>query len=89
LYDGTKASVDQAESKIEVRVEASPAIRQYEIILPANGMPGRVLLLGAALDQLDDAGYKVHKKGWWMSLDKRTLHVLFLSDNFTLNVLKQ
>jgi alpha-glucosidase (family GH31 glycosyl hydrolase) len=89
LSDGTRASVSQESSRIEVHGQGSPVIRQYQVILPAAGAPKEVVLSGESLERLDDIGYRVHKRGWWLSPDQRTLRVLFSSDNFTLAVLNR
>jgi len=89
LADGSKASADQDPSRIEVRAQGSPVLRDYEIILPALKIPKKVLLSGENLEILDDIGYRVHKKGWWWDPAQQTLHVLFASEDFTLDVASQ
>jgi alpha-glucosidase (family GH31 glycosyl hydrolase) len=86
LADGSKASVDQQGSRIEVRGTGSPQLMNYEIILPASAAPKSVQLSGSSLEAIDDIGYKLHRKGWWLSTDRHTLHVLFSSADFTLEV---
>jgi alpha-glucosidase (family GH31 glycosyl hydrolase) len=86
LYDGTAVTAEQDPSGVQVKVERSPVIRQYEIVLRAGKAPREVALPGQHLDKLDDAGYRARKKGWWLNPDDRTLHVLFVTDNFRLKI---
>lgn len=86
LYDGTRAIAEQESSQIQVKVERSPVIRQYEIVLPAATAPREVTVSGQRLDRLDDSGYRARKKGWWLDSAKGTLHALFLAGQFTLSV---
>ncbi|MBZ5667346.1 MAG: hypothetical protein LAO30_22435 [Acidobacteriia bacterium] len=89
LADGTRASVRQRDSSVEVRGQGAPLARQYEVVLSATGVPARVLLSGERLERLDDIGYRVRRKGWWMSVDQHTLHVLFSASDFALEVLSR
>jgi alpha-glucosidase (family GH31 glycosyl hydrolase) len=89
LSDGTKGSVDQQPSGIEVRGTGSQQLRSVEVILPTSGVPKNVLLSSHHLEALDDIGYRLHKRGWWLSPDQHTLHVLFSSADFTLEVVTQ
>ncbi len=86
LYDGTVALVHQDKFRINVRVEHSPLVRQYELTLPIAGRPREVTLAGEAVGEIDDAGRRVRKTGWWLSKEDGTLHVSLLKDNFEVNV---
>jgi alpha-D-xyloside xylohydrolase len=86
LYDGTTVTVEQEASGIQVRAEGSSVTRQYEVVLPDGKAPREVTLSGQHLDKLDNAGYRLRKKGWWVNSDERTLHVLFVTDNFVVKV---
>ena len=79
LADGSKAFVDRQGSRIEVRGTGSLQLMNYEIILPVSAAPKSVQLSGSSLKAIGDIGYKLHKKGWWLSTDRHTLHVLFSS----------
>jgi alpha-glucosidase (family GH31 glycosyl hydrolase) len=85
LYDGTKASVDQNSSHIIVKGK-SPTIHQYEVTVNVDRAPDGVLLSGQRLVKLDAAGYRGHKTGWLFDEDTKMLHALFLTTNFTLQV---
>jgi len=79
-------TVEQEASGIQVRAEGSSVTRQYEVVLPDGKAPREVTLSGQHLDKLDNAGYRLRKKGWWVNSDERTLHVLFVTDNFVVKV---
>ncbi|MGH9397144.1 MAG: glycoside hydrolase family 31 protein [Terriglobia bacterium] len=86
LYDGTAATARQDPARVEVRVEHSPFLRQYQVALPVARAPRKVALDGYVLGRLDDAGYRARKTGWWLNPDDGSLHVLFSKDNFELNI---
>ena len=88
-YDGTRATADQNAGAFRVKVEHSPVIRSYEVILPSNAPPRQVILTGKPLIQLDDSGYRSRKQGWWMEAAEGTLHVLFAADDFVLDVTRR
>jgi len=85
-YDGTTATAVQSGNHFDVRVEHSPTVRLYEVILPLLQAPHDVTLSGKPLASLDDDAYRARKQGWWLNLAARQLHVLCLADNFTLTV---
>ena len=61
-------------------------IRPYEVILPSTPHARQVSLTGKPLTHLDDSGYRARKQGWWMDATEGTLHVLFVADDFVLDV---
>ncbi len=88
LYDGAIAMAHQEPSRITVRVEKSPAVRQYDVILSGVTSPREVKLAGEALKKLDNQGYRNRNTGWWQNPGDGSLHVLFSKDNFELNITK-
>jgi len=86
LYDGTSVTADQDPTRIQVSGEHSPVVRQVELILPIAKEPRLVTLAGEPLEKLDDASYRAGKQGWWLHPEDGTLHVLFVKDNFKLQV---
>jgi alpha-glucosidase (family GH31 glycosyl hydrolase) len=88
-YDGTTAKADQDAGTFQVAVEHSPTVRPYEVILPLAKLPREVTLGSKRLGQLDDVGYRAREQGWWLNTDAGTLHVLFLADNFILEVVER
>ena len=83
LQDGTAAEATEKGSGIEVRVEHSPLVRNYQIILPATRPPGKVMLGGKPIFAI--TGDK-KATGWRMDPANQTLHVLLQADNFDLTV---
>ena len=86
LYDGTTAMADQSQSEISVRVEHSPLIRQYEVVLPMTKTPRSVTVAGKELSDVGQAGNKKVKTGWQLNLHDDTLHVFFSGEDFKLSV---
>jgi hypothetical protein len=85
-YDGTSATADQNPTQFRVKVAHSPVMRSYEVILSSNVPPRQINVDGRVLIRLDDSGYRARKQGWWMDSTEGTLHVLFVADDFLLNV---
>lgn len=85
LYDGSSVMVEQDPSGIRAEGKSS-VVRSYEVIQSATRRPREVVLSGQPMEELDDAGYRARKKGWWLCGTDHTLHVLFVGDNFKLNV---
>ncbi len=83
LRDGTAAEASERGSRIEVRVEHSPLVRNYQVILPATSAPGEVML-----DERPIFTVTGNQKaaGWRMDPASQTLHVLLQADNFDLTV---
>ncbi|MGH9581304.1 MAG: glycoside hydrolase family 31 protein, partial [Bryobacteraceae bacterium] len=75
LYDGTMGQASEEASRIEVRVEHSPVVRHYEVILPATRKPRDAMLAGKPLST-----------GWRMDARNRTVHVLFQARDFDLDI---
>lgn len=75
LYDGTVAEASEASSHIEVRVQHSPEVRHYEVILPATRKPRNVVLAGKPLST-----------GWRLDAHSQTLHIALQARDFDLSV---
>ena len=86
LYDGTVAQASEDPSRIEVRVEHSPVLRHYEVVLPATRIPRRVTLAGKSLTEINPAESGNGQTGWRMNSGTQTLHILFHSGDFDLNI---
>jgi hypothetical protein len=83
LQDGTAAEASETGSKIEVHVEHSPVVRNYQIILPATSAPGAVMLGGKPIFAVSG---NQKETGWRMDPASQTLHVQLEADNFDLTV---
>ncbi|HEV2710154.1 MAG TPA: TIM-barrel domain-containing protein [Edaphobacter sp.] len=86
LYDGTVAETNEQPMRITVRVEHSPTVRHYDVMLPVTRSPHRVTLAGKALGEINHLNRLTEKTGWQMSSDSRTMHVVFQADDFDLIV---
>lgn len=86
LYDGTVAQANEEPSRIDVRVEHSPAVRHYEVILPESQTPHEILLGGKSIAEIDDSKGQSDTTGWRMNAETRTLQVLFSAADFDLSV---
>jgi alpha-D-xyloside xylohydrolase len=86
LYDGTTAQADQEPSEIEVRVEHSPTIRHYEVILPGTYVPRAVLVGGESIAEILGPNDQSERSGWRMAKDKQTLHVFLEAADFDLTI---
>ncbi|MGC2399611.1 MAG: TIM-barrel domain-containing protein [Acidobacteriaceae bacterium] len=84
LYDGTTAKADQEPSRIELRVEHSPTLRHYEVILPAPSVPRSVLIGGESIAEIHVANDQGERPGWRM--DGQTLHVFLEASDFDLTI---
>ncbi len=61
-------------------------VRRYEVVLPATRTPRRVALAGQPLGEINPAESGSRQTGWRMDSGSQTLHVLFSSGDFDLNV---
>ena len=86
LYDGTAASATQEASRILVQVHGSPAHREYELVVPATAKPREVKVESARLQELDEAGYRLRKDGWWLDQKNDLLRLVISKDNFEVSI---
>jgi alpha-glucosidase (family GH31 glycosyl hydrolase) len=86
LYDGTVAQANEEPSQIDVRVDHSPAVRHYEVILPESQAPHEILLGGKSIAEMHDSNGQSENTGWRMDPDSRTLQVFFSAADFDLSV---
>lgn len=86
LYDGTVAQANEEPGRIEVRVEHSPAVRHYEVILPESQAPHEILLGGKSIAEMHDSNGQNEKTGWRMDPGSRTLQVFLSAADFDLSV---
>lgn len=77
LYDGTVAGASEKPLQINVRVEHSPTVQHYDVILPATRSPRKVTLAGNALNGINDSNHRTEETGWRMNPDGHTMHVYF------------
>lgn len=75
LYDKTTGETSQTRSRLEVRVEGSPVIRHYRVIVPAARQPRTVMLDGKRM-----------KTGWTMDAGSHTLQAQFQARDFVLDI---
>jgi hypothetical protein len=78
--------VNEEASQIEVRVEHSPAVRQYQVIFSESHAPHEVLLDGKSIAEMHDSDGQSEKTGWRMDVNTHTLRVLVSAANFELSV---
>jgi len=88
LDDGTVATSTEEPSRIEVHLEHSPVLRNYEVILPTNKPPREVKVSGALLTKLEEHKEQKGEPGWRMDTESHTLHVFFKAHDFILSVNK-
>jgi alpha-D-xyloside xylohydrolase len=88
LYDGTQATARQGPEHVEVRVEHSPIVRQYEVVLPAKRPARMVKLSGKSLEEADCSAIEKGRAGWCADSRGGILRVRFAADNFDLQVVK-
>lgn len=86
IYDGTVGEVNDEASQIEVRVEHSPSVRRYQVILPGSYVPHEVLLGGKSIAEMHDSNGQSEKTGWRMDAESRTVQIFFSAANFDLSV---
>jgi hypothetical protein len=85
-YDGTSATAGQSSAQFRVKVEHSPVMRSYEVILSSNAPPPDRLMWMADFSFASTIRDRARKQGWWMDSTEGTLHVLFVADDFLLDV---
>jgi alpha-glucosidase (family GH31 glycosyl hydrolase) len=83
LEDGTVATASGEPRRTEIRVEHSPVVRNYQVIVAAAHTPREVTVDGKPIRQIDNAG---EQEGWRMDPNGQTLHVLLKGDNFDLRI---
>jgi alpha-glucosidase (family GH31 glycosyl hydrolase) len=86
LYDGTVAQANEEPSRIEVRVEHSPVVRHYEVMLPVSQAPHEVLLGGKSITEMHDLNGQSENTGWRIDPGSGTLHVFLSASDFDLSV---
>ena len=86
LYDGTTAMANQSQAELSVRIDHSPLVRQYEVVLPMTKNPRCVMVDGKVLSEAGDAGNQKPKSGWQLNSHGGTLHVFVSGDDFKLDV---
>jgi alpha-glucosidase (family GH31 glycosyl hydrolase) len=86
IFDGTVGEVNEQASQTEVRVERSPGVRRYQVVLPEGHAPRQVLLGGKPLAEMRDSGGQSGTTGWQMDPEDRTLRVVFSAIDFDLSV---